>query len=198
MLKAVTFPPEFSVIVPALNTLPETAKSTPLLMITLLPGSITRLPMLTVAATVTAEGVPFPLLMHTFVVAELGTVCVLQLEAVFQFPEAPPVQIVAPAALQAVVPVRLNCARTVRAELITTTHVPVPLHAPLQPTNVDPALGVAVSVTLVPCANAAAHVGWQVIPEGKLETDPAPEPDSPTESVNVVTLEPLPISCTVC
>ena len=36
------------------------------------------------------------------------------------------------------------------AALIVTTHVPVPLHAPLQPAKVDPAAGVAVSVTAVP------------------------------------------------
>ena len=36
------------------------------------------------------------------------------------------------------------------AALIVTKHVPVPLHAPLQPVKLDPAAGVAVSVTGVP------------------------------------------------
>ena len=39
---------------------------------------------------------------------------------------------------------------SVRAVVIATTHVPVPVQAPLQPENVEPTAGVAVSVTLVP------------------------------------------------
>ena len=44
----------------------------------------------------------------------------------------------------------LNVAVTLRAALIVTWHVPVPLHAPLHPANIDPLAGVAVSVTTVP------------------------------------------------
>ena len=46
---------------------------------------------------------------------------------------------------------RANVAVTVVAAVTVTTHVPVPLHPPpLQPVNVDPAAGAAVSVTAVP------------------------------------------------
>jgi len=45
----------------------------------------------------------------------------------------------------------LNEAVTARAAVIDTVHdVAVPLHAPLQPPNVDPLAAVAVSVTEVP------------------------------------------------
>jgi hypothetical protein len=45
---------------------------------------------------------------------------------------------------------RLNVAVTLRAALIVTVQVPVPLQAPLQPTNEEPDPGSAVSVTAVP------------------------------------------------
>jgi hypothetical protein len=48
------------------------------------------------------------------------------------------------------VPVVVNVAVTLWAALSVTAHVPVPVHAPLQPPKVLPASGVAVSVTLVP------------------------------------------------
>lgn len=41
-------------------------------------------------------------------------------------------------------------AETVLASLILIVQVPVPLHAPDQPVKVDPLLGVAINVTLVP------------------------------------------------
>ena len=45
----------------------------------------------------------------------------------------------------------LNVAVTLRAAVIETVHaVAVPLHAPLQPPNVDPLAAAAVSVTEVP------------------------------------------------
>ena len=44
-----------------------------------------------------------------------------------------------------------NVAVTFRSALIVTAHVPVPEQpAPLQPENVDPAAGLALSVTFVP------------------------------------------------
>ena len=43
-----------------------------------------------------------------------------------------------------------NVAVTLCAAVIVTTHGPVPEHAPLQPANVLPLVGVAVSVTCVP------------------------------------------------
>ena len=45
---------------------------------------------------------------------------------------------------------RLNAALTDLAALMLTTQLPVPVHAPLQPVNVEPAAAVAVSVTDVP------------------------------------------------
>ena len=66
---------------------------------------------------------------------------------------------------------------TVWAALIVTVQVPVPEQPPpLQPVNVEPAAGVAVSVTAVPLANAAAHVAPQAMPAGALVTVPGPAP----------------------
>ena len=48
--------------------------------------------------------------------------------------------------------VLLNVAVTLRACVIDTAQVPVPLQAPLQPANVEPPAAAAVSVTLVPVA----------------------------------------------
>src|SRR6185295_17478497 len=62
------------------------------------------------------------------------------------------------------------------AALIVTAHVPVPVHAPLQPVNVAPAAGVAVSVTAVPLLKDAEHVVPQLTPAGALVTVPDPAP----------------------
>jgi hypothetical protein len=59
---------------------------------------------------------------------------------------------------------------------IVTVQVPLPLQAPLQPANVEPALGVGVSVTVVPSVNEAEHVVPQSIAAGELVTVPEPEP----------------------
>ena len=56
------------------------------------------------------------------------------------------------------------------------THDAVPLHAPDHPTNVEPAAGVAVSVTRVPERKLALQVGPQLIPAGLLLMVPAPFP----------------------
>ena len=48
--------------------------------------------------------------------------------------------------------VLLNVAVTLRAAVIDTVQVPVPVHAPLQPANVEPLAAAAVSVTDVPLA----------------------------------------------
>jgi hypothetical protein len=71
--------------------------------------------------------------------------------------------------------VTLNVAVTVRAALIVTVHIPVPLQSPDQPVNVDPLLGVAVSVTEAPEVKLAEHVPPQLIPLG-LVTVPVPVP----------------------
>src|SRR5580692_3684806 len=149
---------------------PFTSSSTPFDIVKLLPASITRLPILTLPVRVTADGVALPLLMQTFVVAALGTLPVLQFVAVFQLPEAPPVQIAAPEATQAVVAVKLNWAPTLWFAFITTTHDPVPVQLPLHPTKTDPAFGAAVSVTVVPWLKLAEQVGWHVMPDGVLDT----------------------------
>ena len=44
---------------------------------------------------------------------------------------------------------------------IVTMHAPLPVHAPLQPPNVQPASGWAVSVTGVPVTKSALHVAPQ-------------------------------------
>ena len=51
--------------------------------------------------------------------------------------------------------------------------------------NVEPAAGVAVSVTSVPSLNDAAQVAPQLIPAGELVTEPEPVPAFVTVSVCV-------------
>ena len=67
---------------------------------------------------------------------------------------APPVMLPLPAPDFATVSVNVGVQRERRgddaAAVIVTVHAPVPVHAPLQPVNVEPAAGVAVSVTTVP------------------------------------------------
>ena len=63
------------------------------------------------------------------------------------------------------------------AALIVTVQVPVPVQLPpLQPVNVEPVAGVAVSVTAVPLAKVAAQVEPHERPAGELEIVPAPVP----------------------
>ncbi len=58
-----------------------------------------------------------------------------------------------------------------------TTQEPVPVHAPPQPENVLPLLGVAVRVTFDPCGNVPEHVPLeQDTPPGLLLTAPLPSP----------------------
>jgi hypothetical protein len=79
----------------------------------------------------------------------------------------------------------LKVADTEKAAVIVNWQVPVPPHEPLQPTNVEPAAGVAVSVTVVPLLKFALHVGLQLIPLGTLVTVPVPVPFVETVSGNV-------------
>src|SRR5438034_679532 len=72
---------------------------------------------------------------------------------------------------------RLKVAVTVVAAETVTTHDPAPVHPPpLQPLKIEPAAGVAVSVTAVPLAKLAAQVAPQVMPAGALVTVPVPVP----------------------
>ena len=82
-----------------------------------------------------------------------------------------------------------NVAVTVVLELTVTAQASVPEQAPAHPENaLFPAAGVAVSVTAVPSSKVAEHVPpsfEQVMPAGELVTEPAPSPDTATESVKV-------------
>src|SRR6058998_3439071 len=79
----------------------------------------------------------------------------------------------------------LKVAVTEAAAFIVTEQVPVPEQAPLQPANVDPPAGLAVSVTGVPELYEAEQVAPQLIPAGFEVTVPLPDPDLPTDSVKV-------------
>src|SRR5207249_698877 len=81
---------------------------------------------------------------------------------------------------------RLKVAVTVVAAGRVITHDPVPVHPPpLQPLKVEPAAGVAVSVTAVPLGKLAEQVAPQVIPTGELVTVPLPVPALLTVSAEV-------------
>jgi hypothetical protein len=67
-----------------------------------------------------------------------------------------------------------NAAVTFWLEFTVTTQLPVPLHAPPQPENVEPLAALAVNVTCVPGAKLAPQVCGQSIPAGKLVTRPLP------------------------
>ena len=66
----------------------------------------------------------------------------------------------------------LKVAVTDWAAVIVTVHVPVPLHAPLQPVKVEPVVGAAVSVTEAPLVKEAEQVLPQLMPDGLLLTVP--------------------------
>src|SRR5262249_28729917 len=60
--------------------------------------------------------------------------------------------------------------------VIVNVQVPVPAQSPDQPVNVDPAAGLAVSVTDVPWAKECVHVAPQSMPVGVDVTEPVPLP----------------------
>ncbi|KJU83294.1 hypothetical protein MBAV_004515 [Candidatus Magnetobacterium bavaricum] len=60
----------------------------------------------------------------------------------------------------------------------------VPVQSPLQPANVEPESATAVSLTLVPNAMVAEHVGPQFIAEGALVIAPVPVPAFKTARLN--------------
>jgi hypothetical protein len=61
----------------------------------------------------------------------------------------------------------------------------VPLHPPLQPVNVEPASGVAVSVTVEPATKLARQADPQEMPDGEDVTVPLPVPPLVTDSGHV-------------
>ena len=67
--------------------------------------------------------------------------------------------------------------------VIVRLQVPVPLHAPPQPWNIQPLAGVAVRVTGVPELKLALQVELQSIPTGELVTLPPWPPATDTPSV---------------
>jgi hypothetical protein len=82
---------------------------------------------------------------------------------------------------------RLKVAVTVLAVEMATVQVPDALaHAPLQPAKREPAVGVAVKVTLVPIENTAAQLAPQSMPARSLVTVPLPVPPLVTVRAAVV------------
>ena len=77
----------------------------------------------------------------------------------------------------------VNVALAVCAALMVTAHVLAPLQAPLQPVKLEPAAGVAVSVTTVSSKKLAAHVAPQLMPAGLLVIAPLPVPARLTDNV---------------
>lgn len=77
----------------------------------------------------------------------------------------------------------MNVARTVRACVMETVQVPVPVQpSPYHPAKADPNDGVAARVTFVLMLNGNLQVGPQLMPVGLLVTRPAPDPASSTLS----------------
>src|SRR5262249_10565686 len=77
-----------------------------------------------------------------------------------------------------------NVAVTVRFELSTTPHDPVPEHPLLQPANTDPVAGGAVSVSAVPVAYVLLHAFEQT--RFVVESEPRPAPANAIESVETI------------
>ena len=78
--------------------------------------------------------------------------------------------------------VTVNIAPTAVSLARVRLHSPAPEHAPVHPVKVEPPLGFAVSVTDVPLAKLALHVGPQLMPAGALVTVPVPPPELVTIS----------------
>ena len=77
---------------------------------------------------------------------------------------------------------RPNVAVTLLLPSMVTVHVvDVPVHAPDQPVSVEPAVGVAVNVTVVPAV--------KLVPAGELVTVPLPVPALLTLNVYVTALK---------
>jgi hypothetical protein len=79
--------------------------------------------------------------------------------------------------------IRLKVAVTAVVAFTGTMQLPVPEQAPLQPAKVEPAAGVAVSVSVVPDSTVSLQSVPHAIPAGVLDTEPAPVPLFVTVSV---------------
>jgi hypothetical protein len=76
---------------------------------------------------------------------------------------------------------------TVRLLFKVTVHTcPVTVSQPDQLPNVDPVLGVAVSVTAVPLVKLPLHADVQLMPDGELVTVPLPTPKKATVRIGDV------------
>jgi hypothetical protein len=80
----------------------------------------------------------------------------------------------------------VKVAVTALAAFMVTEQPAVPEQAPLQPAKVEPGAGAAVRVTEVPLAKLAEQVAPQLMPAGRLVTDPLPVPALVTERAKVV------------
>jgi len=99
--------------------------------------------------------------------------------------------VIVPVPVPALVKVRakvgsVKVAVTDLAALMVTMQEPVPVHAPLQPVNVEPTAAVAVRVTDAPLVKPNEQVAPQVIPAGELVTVPLPVPALTSVIVAVV------------
>lgn len=79
------------------------------------------------------------------------------------------------------VPAGPKVAVTLWEELIATVQAPFPEHAPLQPVNADPELGMAAKLTIDPAGKLEEQAEPQLMPAGRLVTVPLPDPASATE-----------------
>lgn len=70
--------------------------------------------------------------------------------------------------------VSVKFAFTAFIAVIETLHVPVPVHAPPQPVNVEPVVAAGVNVTIAPESKLNVHVAPHEIPVGDDVTVPAP------------------------
>ena len=81
----------------------------------------------------------------------------------------------------------LKLAVTATPVFVAIVHGAVPEQPPpVQPSNVEPAAGVPVSVTMVPEANVAEQVLLQLMAAGELVIVPAPLPVLLTDTLNPV------------
>ncbi len=79
--------------------------------------------------------------------------------------------------------------------LMVTMHVPGPLHAPLQPVNVEPVSAVAVNVITVPAMMTAEQVAPQLMALLVSVTVPLPTPSRVTVTIYVGAMMNVPVIC---